>query len=166
MTRTIARFAAAAVFITAAAASAAAQETARASEQDPAAADGQVAVPVARHDLPRGAVLTDDDIELRAAGSARATVEYAAAGWLTRRVIRAGEELRGPAVVPPELVRRGETVELTAATGSVVITLSGTALGGGAIGEPVNIRIARGWTVEGVVIGPARVALRNELRPR
>jgi flagellar basal body P-ring formation protein FlgA len=129
-------------------------------------ADGQATVPVARHDLPRGAVLTDDDIELRVAAATRSAADYASAGWLTRRVIKAGEELRGPAVARPEVVRRGEAVELTTTTGPVVITLAGTALGGGGMGESINVRIARGWTVEGVVVGPSRLALRTELRPR
>jgi flagella basal body P-ring formation protein FlgA len=166
MSRASTRFAAAAMLVALAAAPAPAQETASAAEHDRSSADGQVTVPVARHDLPRGAVITDEDIELRVVDTARSAVEYAAAGWLTRRVIKAGEELRSPAVVRPDLVRRGDIVEMTATTGSVVITLSGTALGGGGIGDSVNIRIARGWTVEGVVVGPARVALRNELRPR
>jgi flagellar basal body P-ring formation protein FlgA len=160
------RVALVAVLAALAAAPAAAQESGPTHNQEAVPADGRVTVPVARHDLPRGAVLSADDIELRVAAATRSAADYASAGWLTRRVIKAGEELRGPAVTRPEVVRRGEAVELTTTTGPVVLTLAGTALGGGGMGERINVRIARGWTVEGVVVGPSQVALRNELRPR
>jgi flagella basal body P-ring formation protein FlgA len=166
MRRAAVHVALAAALAALAATPAAAQETGPAHGHEAITADGRATVPIARHDLPRGAVLTDDDIELRVAPGTRSAADYAAAGWLTRRVIKAGEELRGPAVTRPEVVRRGEAVELTTTTGSVVITLAGTALGGGGMGESINVRIARGWTVEGVIVGPSRVALRTELRPR
>jgi flagella basal body P-ring formation protein FlgA len=123
---------------------------------------GQELVPVARHDLPRGVELTDDDIDM-AASSGR-TGAVGGAGWITRRVIRTGEELRVPAVAPPELVARGEAVELRSTTGTVQLSVAGTAVTGASLGERIQVRIARGWTVEGVVVGPALVALPREKR--
>lgn len=123
----------------------------------------QEPVALARHDLARGVVLTDDDIEMKSASGTR-TGAAGGVGWITRRVIRAGEELRAPAVAPPELVGRGETVELRRQSGSVQLSIAGTALTGAALGERIQIRISRGWTVEAVVIGPALAALPGESR--
>lgn len=119
-------------------------------------------VAVAKHDLPRGVVITEDDVVLQP--SSGRSGEAGGPGWITRRLVRAGEELRPPAVARPALVGRGETVEVRRATGTVQLSVTGTAVAGAGLGERIRVRIARGWTVEGVVVGPALVELTNESR--
>ena len=66
--------------------------------------------PVAARALARGAVLTADDITYP--DSAAATDSTVAPGWVTRRVVAAGEPLRPPAVQPPVVVTANQPVEL------------------------------------------------------
>jgi flagellar basal body P-ring formation protein FlgA len=115
-------------------------------------------VPVAARDLPRGAVLSEGDIAFRSATGGRSS-ESAAAGWVTRRVVRAGEELRPPAVARPDAVRSGEEVVVRVRQGTVLLTLRGTAAAGAGIGEKVWVRVGTGWRVEGVVAGPGEVTI-------
>src|SRR5690606_18092663 len=76
----------------------------------PAVAD---TVLVARRELARGTVLAAGDVDTvvtAAASPARRDAERPAAGWIVRRLVRAGEPLRAPAVVPPPLVASGSPV--------------------------------------------------------
>jgi flagellar basal body P-ring formation protein FlgA len=123
----------------------------------PLAAQG--GVPIAARDLPRGTVLSEADIAFRDAGGRR-TGEAAEAGWVTRRVVRAGEELRTPAVARPEAVRSGDEVTVRVRQGTVLLTLRGVAAAGAGIGETVWVRIGTGWRIQGVVAGPGEVAIK------
>lgn len=100
-------------------------------------------VPVAARDLPRGAVLGDGDVEGQGAGSVE--------GWVTRRVIAAGEPLRAPAVAPPDLVRSGEVVQLVWRDGEIEIRLVGRAMGSAGRGERVQVRVDSRRRFAGVV---------------
>lgn len=121
--------------------------------------------PVAARDLERGELLTAADIRYEPApdgGDPEAPATLV--GWRTRRVISAGEMLRAPAVSPPELVRAGETVEAVYSGRSVVLRVTGTAMGSGAMGERVLVRVDARRRLEGVVIGPALVQLDSNVR--
>src|SRR5919204_3755871 len=64
-------------------------------------------VAVATHALARDVVLGDGDIAISSAvlwGAPQDSTELPAAGWVTHRVIAAGEQLREPAVSKPALV--------------------------------------------------------------
>lgn len=123
---------------------------------------------VAARDLSRGEVLTDVDIRyvpLSEGESPRGEAPASLIGWRTRRVISAGEPLRKPGVSPPDLVRAGEEVQALYAGRSVVLRVTGTAAGSGAMGERVLVRVDARRRLEGVVIGPALVQLdSNESR--
>jgi flagellar basal body P-ring formation protein FlgA len=117
-------------------------------------------VPVAARDLPRGATLTPADILLRE-GTGGDAAEAVTAGWVTRRMIRAGEALRAPAVGRPDAVRSGEEVTVRLRQGTVQLTLRGVAAAGAGIGETVWVRIGTGWRLEGVVAGPGEVSIES-----
>ena len=72
------------------------------------------------------------------------------AGWVTRRVIAAGEALRPPAVAPPVLVNAGEPVQVVARRGNVELTLRARAASSAAAGERVTVRTEAGRRLQGV----------------
>lgn len=80
-------------------------------------------------------------------------------GWITRRVIRAGEPLRAPAIAPPPLVRAGAPVTVQFVTAGVTVAREGTALMTGAFGDHVHIRLDEHRSLNGVVAGPSTVRI-------
>ena len=101
---------------------------------------------VARHDLARGVTLAAADIDTVVTdGVARTSGTPAGSrvveGWVTRRVVRAGEPLRAPAVAAPSLIARGARVTLVWETGGLRLTREGTALGDAHRGERVTVRV-------------------------
>jgi flagella basal body P-ring formation protein FlgA len=119
-------------------------------------AQPQGAVPIAARDIPRGVELTVADI---AADSAGPSVAASRIGWVTRRVMRAGEALSEPSVAPPQLVHAGASVTVRAETGGVVVTRPGTALMSGSLGERVRVRIDSQHIVTGIVAASATVRI-------
>ena len=137
----------------------------------PAAGVAQSApVAVASHDLARGVVLVTADIGYvpavlpRLAPAAHAPVLYEPAiagdsliGWTTRRLITMGEPLRAPAVVPPQLVKSGDLVDVVYQAAGVVVTMRGKATKSASIGERLVVRMDNQRKLEGTVVGPNRV---------
>ena len=79
-------------------------------------------------------------------------------GWVTRRPIAAGEELRTPAVDAPPVVAAGDSVQLVWERDHIQITLQGIALErAAAIGNRITVRIPGGRTLPGLVAGPHSV---------
>ncbi len=105
-------------------------------------------VPTAAHDIPRGTELTSADIS----GDAASRM-----GWVARRVIHEGEQLKEPAVAPPQLVRIGSEVTVRAEAGGVVVTRIGTALSAGALGDHIRVRLDAQHTITGIVASAATV---------
>lgn len=99
-------------------------------------AAGQVTGPAGFHaarDLQRGVTLTRDDYV--GAG------ESGPVGWVTRRVVRAGEPLRPPAIVPARVIRSGDQVKVVWSDGALEVRLTGRAMNAAAAGEPVRVRV-------------------------
>jgi flagella basal body P-ring formation protein FlgA len=119
---------------------------------------------VARHDLARGVALTAADIdtvvtdERRASGVER-RAEWPAPGWITRRVMRAGEPLRAPAVAPPPLVAGGARVTLVWEVDGLRLTREGTALGAARRGERVLVRVDATRRFAGIATAPGVVTV-------
>lgn len=114
-------------------------------------------IPVAARTLPRGAVLAATDIAwrdttARARGDARV-----AAGWVTRRVIAAGEPLGAPAVTPPPMVRAHEPLDLVVRKSAFQLTVRGRVTRDAAAGDTVTVLLDRSRRVQGVVEAPGRV---------
>jgi flagella basal body P-ring formation protein FlgA len=119
-------------------------------------------VPVATHQIARGATLTAGDIELRdSTMRSGAPVDTADVipGWVTRRVINAGEILRAPAVEPPNLVTANQPVAVEWVDRNIRLTLRGTATRNAAIGTRVTVRMESGRRVDGTVVGVGRVRI-------
>lgn len=118
--------------------------------------------PVAAREIPRGAVLAEEDVALAPLlewGAPRARGEAPGAGWVARRRIAAGEPLRDPAVGPPLLVRSGEEVRVVWRRGEVTVTARGSALGSASRGERVSVRVDGRRRLEGVAEGPGIVRI-------
>jgi flagella basal body P-ring formation protein FlgA len=107
--------------------------------------------PRAARTIARGAVLTRADIALDAAMGADSsdTEATVAPGWIARRVISAGEPLRPPAVMPPPVVRAGDTVRVVRSDGAVTLSARGRATNAAAPGERVSVRLDDGRRIEG-----------------
>lgn len=111
------------------------------------------AVAHAAHELARGTVLTSADIATGATGATAPSV----VGWETRRLVRAGKSLRAPAIAPPTLVVANSVVQVVADVDGVRVSRPGTALGAGALGERVRIRLDQQRTITAIVAGVATV---------
>jgi flagella basal body P-ring formation protein FlgA len=127
-----------------------------------AAAHAQPARPAAKDDtpratraLPRGYVLTAEDMT-----PTTPDTRHPSAGWVTKRVIAAGEPLRVPAVAPPDAIRAGQPVDVVFVDGAIRLRLTGTALNAAALGARVAVRIDARRRLEGVAVGPSTVQLR------
>lgn len=118
-------------------------------------------VAVAARALPRGAVLAAADIDSAAAPSRAhaATPAVVTAGWVTRRVVAAGEPLAPPAVAPPPMVAAGDTVRLVRQAGGIALTLRGVAMAHAPLGARVGVRVPGRGRFEGTVVASAVVRL-------
>ena len=110
--------------------------------------------------LPRGTVLTADDIVYRDT-TLRGPVDtnHVSAGWVTRRLIGAGEVLRMPAVERPAMVSANEPVSVEWADRNVLLTVRGIVTRNAALGERVTVRTALGHRIDATVIAPGRVRI-------
>ena len=115
---------------------------------------------VARHDLARGHALTAADVDTVVVDApGRATAARAEPGWITRRVVRAGEPLRAPALEPPPLVSSGAAVTLVWETNGLRLTRQGTALGDARRGDRVAVRVDATRRFTGVVTAKGVVSV-------
>lgn len=110
--------------------------------------------PVAARELPRGAVIALADIRADSAVHAERLL-----GWEVRRLMRAGEPVREPAVAPPTLVNAGATVAIEAIVAGVRVTRTAIALGRGTRGDRITVRLDVHRTLPAVVTGPGLVRL-------
>jgi flagella basal body P-ring formation protein FlgA len=116
----------------------------------------------AAHDIERGVELEATDLSSVAGvlwGPPTASGPGVEPGWVTRRRIAKGEEIRRPAAEPPHAVKSGDDVTIEAVYGSITLTLAGRANGSAAIGEVVQIRAETGKRLEAVVVGPGLVRI-------
>lgn len=115
---------------------------------------------VATRALARGTVLSVDDFEFRDTTMRGVTdTSRVDAGWVTRRMIAAGEVLRSPAVEPPMLVVANQAVEVEWRESNVRLTFRGTVTRGAALGERVTVRTDAGRRMEATVVAAGRVRL-------
>ena len=138
------------------------QPTHLATQTPPAPVGVTRRVPVATHQIARGATLTADDIELRDSTMRPGTpidTNEVVPGWITRRMINAGEILRSPAVEPPSLVTANQSVEVEWVDGNIKLSLRGIATRNAPIGSRVTVRMESGHRVDGTVVGAGRVRI-------
>lgn len=109
--------------------------------------------PVAAHDIARGAVLGAGDIAWSDTVRVVRGALTVAPGWVARRPFRAGEPLSEPGVSRPDLVRTGDAVDVVYSAAGVTIRVRGTAIGNGADGDEVYVRLENRRRLRGVVAG-------------
>ncbi len=127
----------------------------------------ELLVPIATRRLPRGTVLRESDMTVaRAAkrGPAVSRPTPVEAGWITRRVVLMGEELRQPAVAPAPLVVAGQAVQFTYVQDGLRLTLDGIATSNALLGETVDVRLGAKRRVTGRVSGRARITATDSSR--
>jgi flagella basal body P-ring formation protein FlgA len=123
----------------------------------PVQVDVRRAIVVAAKALPRGKVLTADDViltERDSAGSGYAWVTSieSAVGRTLRRSVNAGVPLVASALESTVLVRRGQQVTLEARSGPLVVRSGGVAQSDGALGQVISVANASsGKNLQGIV---------------
>jgi flagella basal body P-ring formation protein FlgA len=121
-------------------------------------------VVIAVHALPSDAVIRTDDVALQPRDIGELHDQYLAEpdraiGWTVRRPIAAGTVLSARQLVAPIAVNKGDEVRISAGSGSIAVSMNGTALGNGMPGEQIAVRniqsdrIVRAW-----VVGPGLVS--------
>lgn len=112
-------------------------------------------VAIATRDLTRGNVLTETDMKWTDTTGVASPSDTAriTAGWIVRRSIRAGEILREPGVSRPDMVSNGDAVDVIYSAPGISIKVRGTAIGSGAQGEQVYVRLDNRKRLRGVVAG-------------
>jgi flagella basal body P-ring formation protein FlgA len=88
-----------------------------------------------------------------------ADTNQVAAGWVTRRVIAAGEVLRAPAVEPPTAVSANQLVAVEWVDQNIRLTMRGVATRNAPMGSRVSVRMESGRRVETTVVGAGRVRI-------
>lgn len=124
-------------------------------------------VKVAARLLPRGTVLTERDIALTPATNASATTPIdtaARAGWVTRRLVRAGEVLRAPAVAPAPLFHANHPVRFLVQRDGFQLSLDGVAVIAASLGDTIPVRLGAKRRLSGVVSGRDEVVALDSLR--
>jgi len=124
---------------------------------------------VATRDLARGQRIGPDDLRLEPRvrwGMPRAgdAATRPATGWELRRAVAAGTVVDAPTAVPPALVSAGDRIEVEWTRGDVALQLSGVAIHGARLGEPVRVRVeGRARPLTGIVDAPghARIGARE-----
>ncbi len=119
-------------------------------------------VPVAARPIPRGALITEADLELRAcdlsASPLMVTDLKDCLGMRAKTALRAGKPLLRPNIAVPPLVSRGDLVAMEARTENLVIVDRGIALKDGCLGEKIPVRnAASGKQVIGTIIAHSQV---------
>jgi flagella basal body P-ring formation protein FlgA len=112
---------------------------------------------VAARRLERGTVLRESDIKHVPATGPAQRAALAAPGWVTRRVIQAGELLRAPAVAPAPDVRAASTVAVVTAGTTVQIRVSGIAMTSGVVGDTILVSLGTGSRIRARIDEPGRV---------
>jgi len=125
----------------------------------------QLSTAVARTDLPRGRILEEGDLELcqlpveRLRGFEPATPATLVGQELISN-LRTGEPPLPTCLRRPEVVRRGDRVEIEVQGEGLRLTTAGEALATGRVGDTLPVKnLASGKHLSAAVIGPCRVRI-------
>lgn len=115
--------------------------------------------------LPRGKILTAEDISVSQRDAATLPYGFFVApevlvGQQLKRAVRPGDVFSPSMVSAPPLVERGQTVWIAAESGDIKVVVKGEALADAAAGERVRVRnLSSRRTLEAEVTGPATVRI-------
>lgn len=122
-------------------------------------------VAVASHNLSRGTVLSQADLEMALRNTSHLRQGFVdkpenALGMELRRPLKQGEPLRAGVLIEPLVVKRGDEVRLLALSGAIRVSAQGTAMGSGRIGEQIRVKNNNSSrVVKGEVIGVGQVKI-------
>ena len=123
-------------------------------------------VPILSSNLQNGDVISEADIEMIEISQSELqhnmiTSKKAMIGMTPRRVAYAGKFLQNGTLIKPQLVKRGDSVNITFTEGPLVLTAKGKALQSGAHGDIVRVtNAASSRTVDATVSGSNQVIVR------
>lgn len=124
-------------------------------------------VAVLTRPVARGAPIEAGDIEIvrrDLAGLSRGYLDTAEAvvGKVARQPLAAGQVLQTSQILPPKLIHRGQQVTLSVTTAGFEVSVAGSALADGVLGQRIRVRNERSQkVVEGEVVaaGAVRVSI-------
>ena len=128
--------------------------------------DRLVTVPILSKNLRNGDVIGDGDIEMIEISQNdlqhnMITNKEKMIGMTPRRIAYAGKFVQDGTLIKPQLVQRGESVNITFTEGSLVLSAKGKALQSGAKGDIVRVTNANSSrTVDAIVSGSHQVIVR------
>lgn len=107
--------------------------------------DGQVSALIARHPIPRGMVIRNDDLEFVSRRYSQLNHGYYVSAKLltnmeAKRNIRAGQIMTPNLIKAQKLVLRGEHITIIAQNGGINLRVKGKALMDGQIGQTIKVR--------------------------
>jgi flagella basal body P-ring formation protein FlgA len=113
----------------------------------------------------RGDIIGPGDVEWRTQQVSRALVGYLVndqkiIGKELRKHLRAGSRLRASDLMSPQIVDRGQTVDLVAQSAGLVVNMQGKALANGSEGDRLLVKnLSSGKRVEGLVLASGTVLI-------
>lgn len=114
----------------------------------PVAIDVFTQVAVSTRSLHRGESIQKGDFVYKRSNTSRIAhgyldQNYPLEGMEVRRAIRAGSVIKKLDLKEPTLINKGETVQLTASSGSLMVKSEGTALSNGHLGQQIRVQNIR-----------------------
>ena len=122
-------------------------------------------LPVLSYSINRGDIISRGDIEWRKQEISRPLVGYVIdenkiIGKEARKHLRSGNPLRSSDLVSPQIIKRGQTVDLVARSSGLLVNMQGKALANGAKGDRLLVQnTSSGKKVEGLVMASGAVLI-------
>jgi flagella basal body P-ring formation protein FlgA len=122
-------------------------------------------LPVLGNSVNRGDIISRGDIEWRKQEISRLLVGYVTdenkiIGKEARKHLRSGNPLRSSDLVSPQIIERGQTVDLVARGSGLLVNMQGKALADGAEGDRLLVQnTSSGKKVEGLVMASGTVLI-------
>jgi flagella basal body P-ring formation protein FlgA len=124
-----------------------------------------IEMPVLAYAVNRGDIIGQNDIEWREQEVSRDLVGYVTdelkiIGKEARKHLRSGNPLRSSDLVSPQIIERGQTVDLVARSSGLLVNMQGKALANGAEGDRLIVQnTSSGKRVEGLVMASGTVLI-------
>ncbi len=122
-------------------------------------------LPVLSYSVNRGDIISRGDIEWRKQEISRPLIGYVTdenkiIGKEARKHLRSGNPLRSSDLVSPQIIERGQTVDLVARSSGLLVNMQGKALANGAAGDRLLVQnTSSGKKVEGLIMASGKVLM-------
>lgn len=126
----------------------------------------QVELPILIMPVNRGDIISASDVQMQVQRITRDLVGYIGKeqeiiGKEARKNLSVGSKVRKSDIVAPQIVDRGQTVDLVARSSGLVVNMQGKALANGAAGERLLVKnMSSGKRIEGLVLNDGSVLIR------